>query len=494
MTRTVSLILLAIAGLALVTGLFAGGDPADNPRTAPATSFVHAEPDEHLSGGAATNTRRFDREAFSQPSENLPFSDRADFFVGNGFFKRLWVTAPASTRSADGLGPLYNARACQRCHLKDGRGHPPEDGDDSAVSMFLRLSVPPQTDAQREEIRTHLRNVVPEPTYGSQLQDIAIPGLPAEGRMIITYEEQTVAYADGTTESLRHPAYSIHDPGYGPVAPNVLLSPRIAPPMIGLGLLEAIPADQILEAEDPEDRNGDGISGRAKRIWSHAHQEVRLGRFGWKSGNATLADQSSEAMAGDIGIANPLIPALAGDCTEAQPSCLDAPHGPDENGHEANAQVMEKIVFYSGHLAVPARRNVGAPEVLRGKQMFYEAGCIGCHTPKHETGSGPETDPALRSQLIWPYTDLLLHDMGEGLADNRPEGTATGQEWRTPPLWGIGLTERVNGHTYFLHDGRARSLAEAVLWHGGEAMAAREAFRTLPKPDRDALIAFLESL
>lgn len=463
---------------------------------APTTNFETAEPHEALSGGTATNTRRFDREAFSQPSQNMSFADRSDFFIGNGFFKRLWVTAPASTTSADGLGPLYNARACQRCHLKDGRGHPPRDADDSAVSMFLRVSIPPQTEAEAEAIRNHLVNVTPEPTYGTQLQDIAIPGLQAEGRMTIAYAEEEVSFADGSTASLRHPTYDFVDLNYGPMHEDALFSPRVTPPMIGLGLLEAIPESDILAAADPDDENGDGISGRAKYIWSRAEERVMLGRFGWKLGSPTIADQSSEAMAGDIGISNPLLPHHGGDCTENQPDCLNAPAGIGGPGGdlEASAEVMDMLFFYARNLAVPARRNVDDPTVLRGKELFYQANCTACHTPKHATSTDKSVAPALRGQLIWPYTDLLLHDMGDALADGRPEGTASGTEWRTAPLWGIGLTQTVNGHTNFLHDGRARNLTEAILWHGGEAMTARETFRTMNKADRDALIAFLNSL
>lgn len=463
---------------------------------APTADFSVAERHEHLSGGLATNTRRFDREAFSQPSQNLSFEARGDFFVGNGFFKRLWVTAPSSTTSADGLGPLFNARACQRCHLKDGRGHPPANADDNAVSMFLRVSIPPQTTEQKEAIANHLINVVPEPTYGGQIQDIAIPGHAAEGRMVIDYNDVEVTFADGESVLLRKPSYSVENLGYGALHKDALFSPRVASPMIGLGLLEAIAEDDILAAADPDDADGDGISGTAKYIWSREQQRVMLGRFGWKLGNPTIEDQSSDAMAGDIGISNPLFPAHGGDCTVNQPTCLEAPAGIGGPGGdlEASAEVMDKIFFYSRHLAVPARRNVDDRQALRGKHLFYEANCSSCHTPKHATRNDDDVDPALRGQLIWPYTDLLLHDMGDGLADGRPEGTATGSEWRTPPLWGIGLTEKVNGHTFFLHDGRARNLTEAILWHGGEAMAAREAFRTMDKPDRDALIAFLESL
>jgi len=463
---------------------------------APTTDFSSAEPHENLPGGLATNTRRFDREAFSQPSQNMSFEARGDFFIGNGFFKRLWVTAPSSTTSADGLGPLYNARACQRCHLKDGRGHPPANEDDNAVSMFLRVSIPPQTDEQRQAIADHLINVVPEPTYGGQLQDIAIPGHAAEGRMVIEYTDEEVSFADGETVTLRAPSYSFTDLGYGPLREDALVSPRIASPMIGLGLLEAIAEEGILAAADPDDADGDGISGTPKYIWSRNQERVMLARFGWKLGNPTIEDQSSDAMAGDIGISNPLFPAHGGDCTANQRTCLEAPAGIGGPGGdlEASAEVMDKIFFYSRHLAVPARRNVDDPQVLRGKELFYQANCTSCHTPKHATRNDDDVDPALRGQLIWPYTDLLLHDMGEGLADGRPEGTATGSEWRTAPLWGIGMTEKVNDHTFFLHDGRARNLTEAILWHGGEAMAAQETFRTMEKPDREALIAFLKSL
>lgn len=463
---------------------------------APTTDFSAAEPGENLPGGTATNTRRFDREAFSQPSQNMSFIDRADFFVGNGFFKRLWVSAPSSTTSADGLGPLYNARACQRCHLKDGRGHPPENSEDSSVSMFLRVSIPPQTDEQAEAIRDHLINVVPEPTYGGQLQDIAISGHAPEGRMTIAYDDVKVEFDDGELATLRSPTYSFTELGYGDMHPDALFSPRIAPPMIGLGLLEAISEEDLLAAADPNDINGDGISGTAKFIWSRTNDRVMLARFGWKLGNATLADQSSEAMAGDIGITNPLFPDLQGDCTTHQQSCLDAPAGVGGFGGdlEAPAAVMDKIFFYSANLAVPARRTANDANVLRGKELFYSANCTSCHTPKHATRNDEDVGEALRGQLIWPYTDLLLHDMGDGLADGRPEGTATGSEWRTAPLWGIGFTDTVNSHTYYLHDGRARNLTEAILWHGGEAMASREAFRTMEKSDRDALINFLESL
>jgi CxxC motif-containing protein (DUF1111 family) len=461
---------------------------------APATDFSAAEQWESLPGGSASNRERFGREAFSQPSSNLSFEDRATFFIGNGLFRRTWVIAPSSTQTADGLGPLYNARACQQCHLKDGRGHPPAGPDDSAVSMFLRLSVPPQNKAQEELLASGRVSVIPEPTYGGQLQDLAIPGLTPEGRMVISYEEQPVELAGGEIAHLRKPAYGIGDPAYGPLHPGVMLSPRVTPQMLGLGLLEAIDEADILARADPDDADGDGISGRPNRVWSLEQNTVMLGRFGWKAGQPSMMEQSAGAFAGDIGLSSPLSPDPWGDCTEAQSACRSAPHGEGEpDGTEVSAEMMDLVLFYARNLAVPARRAVDTPEVLYGKSLFYGAGCIGCHTPKFATRPDYAVS-ALSGQLIWPYSDLLLHDMGEELADHRPEGEANGREWRTAPLWGIGQTMAVSGHTYFLHDGRARNLSEAILWHGGEAQAARDMFVAMPKADRDALLAFLNAL
>ncbi|MCA1907438.1 MAG: c-type cytochrome [Magnetospirillum sp.] len=449
---------------------------------------------EEFPGGAATHSKALNRDAFSHFSANMPFAKEMDFKVGNGFFRRFWVTAPSSTKAADGLGPLFNARACQNCHLKDGRGHPPAEGEE-AVSMFLRLSIPPQTDEQKAAIAQGRANIVPDPTYGGQLQNFAIAGHAAEGRMVVQYTEIPVKLSDGETASLRKPSYSIADLGYGPTHPDLMISPRVAPPMIGLGLLEAIAEEELVARADPDDKDGDGISGRAKMIWGIEEGRLMLGRFGWKAGNPTVKQQSADAFNGDIGISNPLFPANGGDCTPRQKTCLDAPHGGDKHydGLEAPANVTDLVSFYSRNLAVPKRRDAADPQVLRGKQVFAETGCASCHTPSHKTAKRPDL-PEQSEQLIWPYTDLLLHDMGEGLADNRPEGMATGSEWKTPPLWGVGLTKVVNGHDFLLHDGRARGVLEAILWHGGEAQAARNKVVAMPKADRAALIRFVNSL
>jgi CxxC motif-containing protein (DUF1111 family) len=251
---------------------------------APTMSFENAEKWESLPGGLATNRKRFDREAFSQPAEYLSFEERSTFFVGNGLFRRLWVTAPASTKSSDGLGPLFNARACQRCHLKDGRGHPPFDATDSSVSMFLRLSIPPRNKTEAEASASGRSSVIAEPTYGGQLQELAISGFSAEGRMLISYENTTVHLADGTKVILRKPTDTAVNLANGPLHSKTMLSPRVAPPMIGLGLLEAIAEKDILAIVDPDDSDDDGISGAVNRVGSRERKKVVLGRFGWKAG------------------------------------------------------------------------------------------------------------------------------------------------------------------------------------------------------------------
>ena len=427
----------------------------------------------------------------------MSFERELDFKVGNGFFRRVWVSSPASTKSADGLGPIFNARSCQGCHLKDGRVHTPSGNwpADNAVSMFLRLSIPPQNEEQRSLIANQIVKVIPSPKYGIQLQDIAIQGHNEEGKMHIEYEELPMYFTDGKVVFLRKPTYKIIDWKYGEPKTELLTSPRVAPPMIGLGLLEAISDEDILANSDPNDDDKDGISGKPNLVWDIQKQNVAIGRFGWKAGEPNLRQQASAAFNIDLGISGPLAKSHWGDCTTFQRKCRNAPNGntPEQNNLEISLKSMDTLVFYSQNLAVPARRNLGNKQVLAGKKLFYETGCISCHRPKFVTKNLPN-QPEQSFQLIWPYTDLLLHNMGEGLADNRPEGEANGFEWRTAPLWGIGLTKTVSGHTEFLHDGRARNLLEAILWHGGEAENSKKKVLTFDKEERQALLSFLNSL
>ncbi|MGF6151746.1 di-heme oxidoredictase family protein [Pseudomonas fluorescens] len=470
---------LRLSALLLALGLSACDD---------APRFTKAEPGEARSGGAAT-VRKTDRNAFSLPSANLSPARRLDFSVGNSFFRSPWVIAPSTTTARDGLGPLFNTNACQNCHIKDGRGHPPTVDSDNAVSMLVRLSIP-NAPAYAKVIE-HM-GVVPEPVYGGQLQDMAVPGVAPEGKVRVDYDPVPVRFTDGTEIELRKPRLLITQLGYGPMHPDTLFSARVAPPMIGLGLLEAISDADILANADAQAKAKNGIAGRPNLVWDDAQQKTVLGRFGWKAGQPNLNQQNVHAFSGDMGLTTRLRP--FDDCTQAQTDCLQAPNGNGPDGEpEVSDNILRLVLFYSRNLAVPARRDVNGSQVLAGKNLFYQAGCQSCHTPKFTTAANA-AEPELANQLIRPYSDLLLHDMGEGLADNRSEFQASGRDWRTPPLWGIGLTQAVSGHTQFLHDGRARNLLEAVLWHGGEARAAQQQVLAFNAEQRAALLAFLNSL
>lgn len=448
--------------------------------TRPASDFSKAEEYELRPAGAATMFGLFNHDAFSLPSANMSFERRADFSVGNGVFRKLWVSAPSSTISSDGLGPLFNTRACQSCHLKDGRGHPPDVGrDDPAASMVMAI---------------HLPGGAPEPRYGRQIQTLGVQGIRAEGLVRLSYRDRPVRFADGTVVTLQDPHWSLNTLGYGPIDPRTIVSPRVAPPMIGLGLLEAIAADDIRANADADDRDGDGISGRVRPVTDPETGRKAIGRMGWKAEQATVRAQAATAFFNDMGLSTPLFTLPYGDCTPAQTDCRSASHGGDgDTTVEVDPRLFDLVVFYSRNLAVPARRGVSDPQVLAGKKLFYDSGCIACHRPKYVTRRLPDR-PEQSFQLIWPYTDMLLHDMGAALADHRIDGTIADAEWRTPPLWGIGLTREVNGHTRFLHDGRARNLLEAVLWHGGEAETAKQRVLAMSRAERDDLIAFLNSL
>ena len=448
---------------------------------------AHVPGDERL--GGATTVEATGPDAFSQPAANMPLTSRGDFFAGNAFFTQPWVTAPASTEGRDGLGPLFNLNACQGCHLNDGRGRAPRTGKPmNAALVRISRPVPPEPDAaQRAAVATH--GVLPEPTYGTQIQPFGVNGLTGEPKPFVEWETVGGAYADGTTYDLRRPRLRFEPHAdQPPLIADVQTSIRTAPPMIGLGLLEAIPESDIEAAADPEDADGDGISGRVNRIAGGPDGDARLGRFGWKANVPTIREQVAGAFHGDMGLTTPVLPQPP--CEAGQAACLAAPGGGDP---EVSEEILALIVSYSSRLAVPAQRDPTAERVARGRALFHEAQCAACHSPDQNTATETAL-PELADQAIHPYTDLLLHDMGPGLADGRPDHRANGREWRTPPLWGIGLTGTVSGNVNYLHDGRARTLAEAILWHGGEAEAAREAFRGMSAAEREALLAFLRSL
>lgn len=429
-----------------------------------------------LSGG---DTTVFDtsHNAFSLSARNLDEKHRAAFYVGHSFFNENWLAATATTSARDGLGPLFVARACSACHVRDGRGAPPDDNLPPEM-MAIRISLPGRGPDGGPK---------PDPVYGGQIQTHALPGAKPEATVLSTYQEIGGHFGNGEPYTLRLPKYLISDLGYGPMATNVVVSPLVAPAVIGLGLLEAVP-ERTLRELAKRSNLPDGIAGKVNRVWDVTARRPVAGRFGWKAEQPSVRQQTAMAFNGDMGLTTAVFPQE--NYTAAESSCRSLPSGGQP---EVSAEIFDAVVLYASTLAVPARRNVTNQLVMQGEQLFNQLNCAVCHVPRLETGSRREY-PELSHQVIHPYTDLLLHDLGEGLSDHRQVFAATGREWRTAPLWGIGLVNNVNEHSFFLHDGRARDLSEAILWHGGEAEAAKERFRNLPAVERGALIAFLNSL
>lgn len=499
---------------------------------------------EHRSGGDAS-TNVFNEDAFGQSPRaiQVDFAADANHKGGNAIFRN----------DHEGEGPLLNARTCQGCHLRDGRGTTPADAQTPMDSMSLRLSVGVDADG----------SLLPDPTYGTLLQVFGLQSFVGniedglaqfeggagaaigEGFASIVYETVPGQFTDGTAFELRKPTYRVRDLSYGNFAAGISFSPRVAPGVFGMGLLEAIPAEQIRALADPADSDGDGISGRTADVFDPTTDDVRLGRFGMKASVASLLHQTSLAYANDQGVTGRF--ATEEPCTDNQPSCLAAA-AIEPNPHPGGVDIpdieLALVEFYVRTLAVPERRGFDADtetwdaDVLAGRELFFASGCADCHNQTFETGTAngsvlgeidinilvpdPEPITVLSEQRIFPYTDMLLHDMGgqcdsisreredgsacgdgencfwvqrcDGLADGRAEGDASGVEWRTPPLWGLGLVEVVNERATYLHDGRARTVSEAILWHGGEGQASRDAYVDMPIAERTQLHAFLDSL
>ena len=436
-----------------------------------------AEEGEQYSGGETTffNTTE---EAFGFSAPNLTFDEQSDFGIGNSFFRQSWVTAPSSTTARDGLGPFFNAVSCSSCHFKDGRGRAPLFDGETAHGLLLRLSI--------DGVNSN-GSAFQDPIYGGQLQDNAILGQTIKGKFNVIYQDVSETLADGTVVVLRKPTYQFNNLGYGDLASTVKVSPRVANQMIGLGLLEAMDESTLLAFADAIDTNKDGISGRPNYVYDVATNSIKMGRFGWKANQPNVRQQVAAAFSGDIGITSSLFP------NENCPPGVDCNAIANGGSPEITDANLDKVALYSSTLAVPGRRNYTEQNVLEGKKIFETINCSSCHIPKMKTGNN-HVITALRNQTIRPYTDLLLHDMGEGLADNAPDFVASGKEWRTQPLWGIGLINTVNKHTNLLHDGRARNVTEAILWHGGEAEKAKNSFKELTTIKRNQLLEFINSL
>lgn len=443
------------------------GAAEDRPATLPVAER------EELSAGDGTV---FDtgHNAFGRPLRTMDDLRWNPFRQG----KRLFTLPFTTDAEGHGLGPLFNASSCASCHFKDGRGarNQPEP------PLLVRLSVegPDGTSA-------------PEPTYGGQLQIAAVPGTSPEGRLAVRYEEVTGHYADGVAYSLRRPSYRLEDLASGPLAANARMSVRMPPALVGLGLLEAIPEASLLAHADPDDRDGDGISGRANRVPDRSTGQPVLGRFGWKAGQPSLRQQNATALREDLGLTHPVLETTPDPSGPHNDALADTDTDTADRSYELSSHQVERLTLYTRLLSVPARRQWQDHGVLWGQALFNAVGCQRCHQPRFETDEVADL-PELSRQVIRPYSDLLLHDMGEGLADGRSEALASGREWRTAPLWGLGLLDAVSGQTRLLHDGRARSAEEAILWHGGEGQASRDLFAALTQEERNALLSFLDSL
>jgi CxxC motif-containing protein (DUF1111 family) len=387
---------------------------------------------------------------YARPAPGLDAARRERFEQGRRLFAQHWVVAP-SAFGQWGRGPLSNAESCADCHPGNGRGRPPESADEPLRAAIVRLSGGPSLD------------------YGDQLQHQGVLGkVPGEGEAYVEWAERSMAYADGRTVQLRRPRLRFGSLTLGGIDAHNGASLRVPPPLIGLGLLDAVPV-AVLE-EIARQQRALGVDGRVHRVGGAA------GRFGHKATRSSLRHQIAAALHADIGVTSALFPAEG--CTARQRECLAFPVG---STPEISDGQLDELDGYLRAAAAPVRRNVDDAGVARGERIFAQIRCAACHVAQLALG-------------VHPYSDLLLHDLGPALADAVGEGEATGGEWRTAPLWGIGLSRIVNGNALLLHDGRARSIEEAILWHGGEGHSAREAFRALPAADRGALIAFVESL
>ena len=411
-------------------------------------------------------------QAFSLPMKELTKKQLTDFMVGNSLFRSNWVMSPASVTKLQGLGPTFIARSCSSCHQNDGRSRPNDNGE-TGVGLLFRISVTKNN-----------KDFYHDPVYGDQIQTNSIMNVLNEGETHVEYEELKNKFADGEEYSLLKPKYTIKNLNYGEFDGIVVISPRVAPAVIGMGLIEAISVADILQNADPDDKDNDGISGRPNYI--EVGGKKMIGRFGWKANQPSLNDQDAGALLGDMGITSKKNPIQ--NCSKTQSHCNLAHNA----GVEMNDEDFRRLVFYTAILGVPKSRIDNPEAIAKGEALFNKIDCMKCHVPDFVTGKNKVKQ--FSRQTISPYSDFLLHDMGEGLADNRPDYEANGREWKTPPLWGIGLTKVVNRHMRLLHDGRARGIEEAILWHGGEASKSVEKYKMLNKEDRKTLIQFVESL
>ncbi|RXK04496.1 thiol oxidoreductase [Halarcobacter bivalviorum] len=431
-----------------------------------------------LANGSEITDKR-DKTTLLKPVKNLSDEEYDKFILGRSFFKIPWVEAPSATTARDGLGPLFNANTCNSCHPNNGRGNLFNEDGKLSRAVIAKLSLPSK--GLKEQLEFLEKNaLLPEPTYGGQIAINGIHDVKYEAKPEIKFEEIKVKFPDGEVDTILKPTYVLNDLQYGELHKDAIITFRIAPSLNGLGLLEDIPEEQILANADEFDKNRDGISGRANFAYSPLSKKKELGRYSWKANNTSIIHQTADAAINDMGLTTTIF--SEDRCTEKQLACKEAPKARDKI--DLPDFRLQAIEFY-----IKKRETFSAKkdkEYKEGLALFKEISCAKCHIDSFSTKSGIE---------ISPFTDLLLHDMGEGLSDGRSEFIANGQEWRTAPLWGLSLHEKINSKKpRLLHDGRARDFQETILWHGGEAEASKEAFMNLPKEKREQLLKFLERL
>ncbi|MFO1318403.1 MAG: di-heme oxidoredictase family protein [Burkholderiales bacterium] len=389
---------------------------------------------------------------------------------GADVFAQRWVVAP-SAFGMWGRGPTSNAEACTDCHAGQGRGTIPPDDRESLRSTIVRLSV-----------RAPDGTPAPHPAYGSQLQTQGVLGkVPAEGQAQVRWRHTHFRFPDGHTVRLRAPELAFSELAFGQIDTDVMTSLRVAPAVAGAAWLEAIPTAALIDHERAARLRGG--QGRLHRVVDPTTGRSTPGRFGWKAGQVTLIDQVATAFLEDLGVTSPRHP--RDNCPTPQSACLDHAAAP---APEIDAQRLDALVRQLRSAAPP---RPSTRKYRTGAKRFDETGCGVCHVASWPIAGLPDAPAIAR---IEPYTDLMLHDLGAALADGRPDGNAGPSEWRTAPLWGMRRSLAADGRTVFLHDGRARSVEEAILWHGGEAAPARERFVRLRRADRLALLRFVEGL
>ncbi|WP_198305599.1 di-heme oxidoredictase family protein [Arcobacter vandammei] len=411
--------------------------------------------------------------------DGLNDEEKDTFMLGRSFFNIPWVKAPSVTTARDGLGPLFNANSCISCHPNNGKGK--LLNKDFTVSRALVARLSTNNKVENQEDILFKKGFVPHEVYGEQLSINGIFGVPFEGNIKVEFEDKIELLDDGEKVILQKPKYSLENLNYGSLDENSVVSYRMAQSLNGMALIDLIADSDILKNEDENDKDGDGISGKANFVYSPLTKKYELGKYTWKASVSKLKEQVAFATSNDIGLTTSIV--VDEKCTKFQKECLEAPKPKDKIDLPDNR--LDAMSFYLKNLKTYSA-NKDTKEYKDGFIIFESLACSKCHISSFQTKLGFE---------VSPYSDFLLHDMGEDLADNRVEFKANKREWRTAPLWGNALFEKINGEKpRLLHDGRARSFEEAILWHGGEANNSKLAYKSLSKEDREKLIKFLEEL